>query len=151
MTNGDMTKRSGWYFDMPVSGEKLVSSIQDLGDSKAAFNSIIPGSAGTAGSCSSNPGSGNQYVINVLKGDGSKYTPSTVGLLGPALYLTSDAQTAVSESPTDSTGRRIRTFTRHSITIGQDGIAKGSTATIQQFVGRLSWRQINNYQEMKNK
>lgn len=151
MTNGDTTKRSGWYFDMPVSGEKLVSSIQDLGDSKAAFNSIIPGSAGTAGSCSSNPGSGNQYVINVLKGEGSKYTPSTVGLLGPALYLTSEAQTAASESPTDSTGRRIRTFTRHSITIGQDGIAKGTTATTQQFVGRLSWRQINNYQEMKNK
>ena len=144
-------KRSGWYFDMPISGEKLVSSIQDLGDSTAAFNTIIPGSAGTAGSCSSNPGSGNQYVVNVLKGEGSKYIPSTVGLLGPALYLT----TKETETATDSTGRRVRTSTKKSVTIGQQGISADGSGNakgeIKQFTGRLSWRQINNYQEMKNK
>ena len=150
-TDGDLTKRSGWYFDMPLSGEKLVSSILDLGDSTAAFNTIVPGSAGTAGSCGSNPGSGNQYVVNLIKCPTCGYTPSTVGLLGPALYVTAkEAETA-----TDSTGRRVRTSTKQSITIGQQGIsgngpgnAKGE---IKQFVGRLSWRQINNYQEMKNK
>ena len=143
----DATKRSGWYFDMPVTGEKLVSAILDLGDFKGALNTLIPGSVGSAGSCGNNPGTGNQYVISVNKGTGA-FTPSTVGLLGPALFLTDETETTVSAS--DSTGRRVRTFTKRGVTIGQQGVSAGTSATVSESLGRLSWRQINNYQDIKN-
>lgn len=147
-SDADTAKRSGWYFDFPVTGEKLVSSILDLGDFKGAFNTLIPGSAVAAGSCGNNPGSSNQYVISVNTGDGN-YTPHAPGLLGPALFLTDASETSVSNS--DSTGRRVRTFTKHGVSIGSDGPpTEGTSATVTEFIGRLSWRQINNYQDMKN-
>lgn len=146
-TDADTTQRSGWYFDMPATGEKLVSTILDLGNFTGALNTLIPGSVGSAGSCSNNPGSGNQYVIRVDKGTGS-YTPSTVGLLGPALFVIDESETTVSAS--DSTGRRVRTFTKRGVTVGQQGVSEGTSATVSEILGRLSWRQINNYQDIKN-
>lgn len=147
-TDATTTSRAGWYFDMPVSGEKLVSNVMSLTSRTAAFNTLIPGATGAAaGSCSNSPGSGNQYVLDVLDGDG-RYVPSTVGLLGPAMFLTVDTET--SETKSDSTGRRIRTTVQRALTVGQSGVSPGVVETTKETVGRLTWRQIYNYQDQKN-
>ena len=145
----DTTKRSGWYFDLPSNGEKLVSSISDLGILNASFNTVIPGSSGaTAGSCTNNQGSGNSYLLNISNGL-AQYKQSTVGILGPSVFFTNENETTVSKS--DSTGRRIRVLTKRGLSIGQSGAnASGQSTTVTQNIGRLSWRQINSYQDMKN-
>lgn len=145
----DTAKRSGWYFDLPTTGEKLVSNIADLGILNASFNTVIPGSSGaTAGSCSSNQGSGNSYLMNISNGQG-QYKTSTVGVLGPSVFFLNQDETTVSKS--DSTGRRQRTYTKRGLSIGQTGAnASGQSAVISQTIGRINWRQIHNYQDMKN-
>lgn len=148
-SNSDSTQRSGWYFDFPASGEKAVSAIVSLGALNAAFNTLIPGSPGaTTGACTNNQGGGNAYSLNIATGKGS-YIASTVGVLGPAMFFVNETETKVSAS--DSTGRRIRTTTQRGLNIGQEGAsASGQAPQIQQTIGRLSWRQIHNYQSMKN-
>lgn len=148
-SNSDSTQRSGWYFDLPVTGEKSVSAVANLGVLNAAFNTLIPGSPGaTAGACTNNQGSGNAYSLNIATGAGT-YIPSTVGVLGPAIFFVNQDETTVSAS--DSTGRRIRTITQRGLNIGQSGAsASGQAAQIKQTIGRLSWRQIHDYQNMKN-
>ncbi|GKS75747.1 pilus assembly protein PilY [Acidovorax sp. SUPP950] len=149
MSDTDATQRSGWYFDMPVSGEKLVSAIGDQGSLYATFNTIIPGATGATGTCTNTPGTSNAYVVNI--GDGSgKYNLSTVGLLGPSMFFVNESETP--PTPLDSTGRGWRTTTLRSTTIGQSGASTSTqVVSITEAVGRLSWRQINNYQDMKNK
>ncbi|MEG2976209.1 MAG: PilC/PilY family type IV pilus protein [Comamonas sp.] len=148
-SNTDNTKRSGWYFDLPSSGEKSLSNIVNLGALNAAFNTLIPGSPGaSAGACTSNQGSGNAYSLNIATGTG-QYTQSTVGVLGPAAFFSNDDETTVSAS--DSTGRRIRTVTQRGLSIGQEGAgASGQATQVKQTIGRLSWRQIHDYQDMRN-
>lgn len=149
-SDADTTQRSGWYFDMPTTGEKLVSNISDLGTLTAAFNSIIPGTPGsTSGSCSNAPGSGNQYITKISDGSG-KYLPSPgVGLPGPAMFFSNYNETQI--TPSDSTGRRIRITTKRGLISGQSGISSSAPVEpIKETIGRLSWRQINNYQDMKN-
>jgi type IV pilus assembly protein PilY1 len=139
--------KSGWYFDLPVSGEKMISNFLDLSP-QVTFNTIIPGAAGATGSCTATPGSGNQYVVNIATGNGG-YTVSTVGLLGASLYVDTDSG---SSAPTtsDSTGRRTRTTNKTSLQSGSTGSAvAGTTVVITDILGRLSWRQINNYWDLK--
>lgn len=149
ISTSDASQRSGWYVDLPVIGEKIISSTANLGGLNAAFNSLIPGSSGaTAGSCTNTQGSGNAYSLNIATAAGT-YIPSTVGVLGPAMFFTNQNETTVSAS--DSTGRRVRTVTQRGLNLGQAGAsASGQAPQVQQIVGRLSWRQIYNYQEMKN-
>lgn len=149
-SSADTTQRSGWYYDMPVTGEKLVSGITDIGSSTAAFNTIIPGATGSAiGSCSNTSGTGNQYVIKISDVSG-KYLPSPgVGLPGPAMFFSNENETQVTSS--DSTGRRIRTTTKRGLIAGQSGVSSSAPIEpIQEIIGRLSWRQINDYQDIKN-
>jgi len=144
----DTSQRSGWYFDMPSTGEKLVSAIDDLGSLQAAFNTIIPGSAGAAGSCTNTAGGGNQYVVNISNGTGN-FVPSTVGMLNPAFFIINTSETTVSIS--DSTGRRTRTTIHRGISSGQSGVnTSAPTVSTTEVIGRLSWRQIYNYQDLKN-
>lgn len=86
--NATTTSRAGWYFDLPVSGEKLIEAMcWTLVPVQAAFNTVIPGAAGTAGTCTNSMGSGSQYVIDVPTGSGQRYVTSVMGLPGPALFL----------------------------------------------------------------
>ncbi|RCX09514.1 pilus assembly protein [Extensimonas vulgaris] len=149
ISDTDTTQRSGWYFDMPNTGEKLISAMDDLGSLQAVFNTIIPGAAGgAAGSCTNTAGSGNQYVVNISNGAGT-FVPSTVGMLNPAFFLVNTAETTVSIS--DSTGRRTRTTIHRGISSGQSGVSTSApAATTTETIGRLSWRQIYNYQDLKN-
>lgn len=148
-TNADTTRRAGWYFDLPVSGERIDQAALDLGTLYAAINSKIPGSTSAgAGSCANTLGSGNQYFLSINSGSGS-YVPSTLGLLGPPVLLSSDSETVV--TPSDSTGRRVRTTTLRRFTQAQSGIdTSAPPVTTKETIGRLNWRQIFNYQDMKN-
>jgi type IV pilus assembly protein PilY1 len=148
-SDADSTQRAGWYFDLPSSGERIDQAALDLGSLYAAINSKIPGSTTAgAGSCANTLGGGNQYFLNVNNG-ATSYAPSSLGLLGPPVLLASDAETVT--SPSDSTGRRIRTTTLRSFTQAQSGIdTSAPPVTTKETVGRLSWRQIFNYEDMKN-
>ena len=146
-SSSDSTQRSGWYFDLPTSGERAISNIADNGSLSAAFNTVIPGAASTAGTCNASGGSGNAYVLNIGTG-ATKYTVSTVGVLGPAISIVKKEDITMTVS--DSTGRRLRTTPTRSLVIGQGGMTQGQTTNISQAVGRLSWRQIFDYQEMKS-
>ena len=142
------TSRSGWYFDMPVTGEKLISNVLDIGPRTGSFNTVIPGASGAgAGSCSNSPGSGNQYIINILDGSG-RFVLSPVGLPGPPLFLNVNEETT--ETKSDSTGRRIRTTVQRGLTVGQSGVSPGVVESTRETIGRLMWRQIYNYQDQKN-
>ena len=145
----DTTKRSGWYFDFPSSGEKLIGSIVDLELLNGSFNTVIPGSSGaTAGSCAANQGSSNAYIFNASTGV-TRYVQSTVGIQGPPVFFANSSETQVSKS--DSTGRRTRITTKRGLSVGQSGItSSGQAIQISETVGRLSWRQIQSYQDMKN-
>ena len=149
-SNTDTTRRAGWYFDLPDSGERIDQAALNVGTLYAAVNSKIPGStAAGAGSCTNTLGGGNQYFLNVNNGSGT-YTPSTMGLLGQPVMLSSDDETVVSKS--DSTGKRIRTVTHRRFSAAQGGIdTSAAPVTTKETIGRLSWRQIFNYQDMKNK
>lgn len=147
-SNTDATQRSGWYFDLPASGEKLVSSIGDQGNLTATFNTLIPGTSGAAVACSSNEGSGKQYTVVVSSGKGD-YVDSTVGILGESLFLINEEKGEITKF--DSTGRAIRRITKEAIQTGSKGVGKGKPVVVEQVIGRLSWRQIYNYQDLKNK
>ncbi|MCW5230601.1 pilus assembly protein [Verminephrobacter eiseniae] len=141
--------RAGWYFDLPVTGERVDQAALDLGALTVAINSKIPGSTATgAASCANAMGGGNQYVLSIDNGAGT-YVPSTLGLLGPPVLQASDGDARV--SPSDSTGQRIRTVTLHRFTQAQGGIdSSAPPVTISETIGRLSWRQVFNYLDLKN-
>ena len=124
-----------------------MSHVLDIGPRTGSFNTVIPGASGATGSCSNTPGSGNQYIINVLDGSG-RYVPSAVGLPGPPMFLNVEQETT--ETKSDSTGRRIRTTVQRGLTIGQSGVTPGVVESLQETVGRLMWREIHNYQDQKN-
>ncbi|MCW5320172.1 pilus assembly protein PilY [Verminephrobacter aporrectodeae subsp. tuberculatae] len=144
----DSSPRAGWYFDLSP-GERVDQAALNVGALSAAIHTKIPpgtGAASTA-SCSAGSGGGNQYFLNIVKNTGS-YVPSNLGLLGPPVLQSSDSDVTVTDS--DSTGRRIRTTTLHRFTQMQGGIdTSAPPVKLTEVIGRLSWREIFNYQEMK--
>ncbi|MDO8262125.1 MAG: PilC/PilY family type IV pilus protein [Gallionella sp.] len=143
-TDADTTQRSGWYFDFTVSGERQISSATVFGDT-AVFGSLIPGASSSSGSCSAAGGGGNQYTVKIATGNGNAIS-STVGLLGEPLVA--EVTGATTSTISDSTGRRTKTITSQTIQQGSSGLSTGSTVTTTVVAGRLSWRQINNYQDL---
>ncbi|MET3913642.1 type IV pilus assembly protein PilY1 [Variovorax sp. OAS795] len=148
-SDADATQRSGWYFDYATSGEKQISNAL-LNGQTLIFGSLIPGSTGGASACGVSGGSGNEYRLDVDTGDGD-YRVSTVGILGQPLVIELASST---ETVSNSTGRRTRTITSQVIKQGSGGIdtasGSGDKTTKTIVAGRLSWRQINNYQDLKN-
>ncbi|MGK6306611.1 pilus assembly protein [Variovorax sp. DT-64] len=142
----DATQRSGWYFDFPATGERQAFASLLRGDT-LVFSSLIPNQGTNASSCSA-VGSGREYRLDVNTGDGTSST-STVGLLGASMAM--DVESATESTITDSTGRRTRTIKTQTLSQGSTGLATSATVTTVQIAGRLSWRQIHNYQDLKNK
>lgn len=138
--------RSGWYFDFPTSGERQISNASIVGN-KALFGSLIPAVTATSGTCNVSSGGGYAYVVD-MSGNGTALA-STVGILGePIPFETGSA----AYGPTDSTGRRTKTITTTTGLQGSSGVAvAGSSGTFTTTVtaGRLSWRQIHNYLDLK--
>ncbi|MCW8166979.1 pilus assembly protein PilY [Verminephrobacter aporrectodeae subsp. tuberculatae] len=146
--DGVSSPRAGWYFDLS-SGERVDQAALNMGALSATIHTKIPPGAGAAStaSCSAGSGGGNQYFLNIGKGAGS-YVPSNLGLLGPPVLQSSDSDVTVTDS--DSTGRRIRTTTLHRFTQMQGGIdTSAPSVKLTEVIGRLSWREIFNYQETK--
>jgi type IV pilus assembly protein PilY1 len=143
LTNGDSTQRAGWYFNYPTAGERQISGFGVFGN-KFVFGSVIPPDA-VLDACGS--GTGYQYTVNIANGSGQREV-SQVGLLGePFVLEVGGAAVTVS----GSTGRRVKTTTGQIILQGSSGLkAISSQPTDTSIVGRLSWRQISNYQDLKN-
>jgi type IV pilus assembly protein PilY1 len=145
-TNTDTDNpRSGWYFDFPNSRERQVSNATVFGE-KIIMGSLIPGITST-NACSASGGGGNQYTLDILGGNGTS-VGSSVGILGEPLVA--EISSATTYTASDSTGRRLKTITSQVFQQGSDGVAASSTKTRTVTVGRLTWRQINNYQDLKN-
>lgn len=142
-SDSDLTQRSGWYFNFSSAGERQISGFAVFGN-KLVFGSVIPPDA-VVDACGS--GTGYQYSVNISTGNGSREV-SQVGLLGePFVLEVGNANVSIS----DSTGRRLKTTTGQIILQGSTGLkAIGTQPTDQSLVGRLSWRQINNYQDLRN-
>ncbi len=145
----DATQRSGWYFDLVYSGEREVGNAKVVGNN-ITFNTLIP-SANSGGACTSGGGGGNAYQVNIDTGTGT-FTSSTVGLLGEPLVanIVASGSGGTTYSKSDNTGRRIKTVTAQVFQLGSGGVAVGTSSQVQSVTGRLSWRQINNYQDLKS-
>jgi type IV pilus assembly protein PilY1 len=149
-SDGDTSKRSGWYFDLPASGERVVSNGSIIGDN-FIVSSLIPASSGAVGSCTAAGGSGNAYRLNIDSGSGV-YQQSNVGLLGDTMVVEVSSSTSLG----GSTGSGIRTKQYRSVSIGSKGVAinaagPNDAAQPEDIRNRrLSWRQINNYLDLKN-
>jgi len=139
--------RSGWYFDFPVSKEKQIYDGVPLTNSNiVSFNTLVPGASTASGTCAASGGSGRTYIVDVLTGVGTS-SESDVGILGASLITNLSGATTYTVS--DSTGKRTKTIVNQISKIGSDGISSGVKQTTTIIAGRLSWRQIYNYQDLK--
>ena len=88
------------------------------------------------------------YRVKVLTGDGGSAV-STVGILGEPLIIQVGASTL---GVSDTTGRRSETTRYQTILQGSGGLSAppGLSETVDTYPGRLSWREITNYQELRN-
>ncbi len=143
-TAGDTTQRSGWFIDFPSSGERQFSDVVVSGG-QLLFGTLLPPPETLDDPCG--VGQSQFYSINYATGEGL-VTKSTVGIISQ-IFVGESAE-ASSNTISDSTGRRTKTITRRSIVRGSDGMKPGESITEIVMLGRLSWRQINNYQELKN-
>ena len=149
--------RAGWYFNYAdeSGGERQVSGTQMIG-SYAVFTSVVPASNGCA------DGNSHNYIVDVGSGDGI-HIASTIGIQGESLIIK-----VGDDSSTDATsaGRSVRT-TRYQIILQGSGGAKvadwttnipgaGSSIADGSLEHKMpnrerSWRQIFNYDEIKNR
>ena len=142
----DTARRSGWYVDLPTSGERSISSALIFGDS-LVFGSLIPGASGGANTCGAAGGSGYQYVVNADTGKGV-LSLSRVGIQGQPILTAVPSATGYDN---DNSGQQVKTTYTQVIQVGSLGTAAPDPPLAgKTVIGRLSWRQINNYQELKN-
>lgn len=137
--------KMGWYVDFDATrGERQVSDIT------AAFGQLFFGSLSpTRGACGE--GGGRFFALNALTGNGTA-VESEVGILAAPLIL-EIGDTLLTQS--DTAGQRTATQRLAIITQGSRGMKISTppigTAYSYSFqTGRLTWRQINNYQQNKN-
>ena len=143
-TTGQPALKMGWYIDFDKSsGERQVSDIT-AAFSQLFFGSLFP----TKGSCGE--GGGRLYAINALTGNGASEV-SQVGILAAPLVLEIGSS---SLTGSDATGQRTATRRVAIITQGSKGLKVATLGAgglgYNEQVGRLSWRQLNNYRENKN-
>ena len=146
-TDTDTTTRAGWYFDFSEAattgsqagtGERQISGFGVLAG-RLIFGSVIPGATTCDG------GSGNLYVVNTFSGNGT-LTVSTEGILGEP-FLTEVGYSTLTVS--DSTGQRRETSNHQIIKQGSSGLGTSPGFSILNTAGRLSWREISNYQDLR--
>ncbi len=145
-------KKAGWYVDLPRSGsaggERQISSAALLGK-EIVFTTVLPPSASTD-ACGG--GSSYLYAANLASGLGS-VTAFTNGAQSAPMILKLGGS-GVQVSVSDTAGMRTKSekmVLARSSTTGDDRLVISDTKTVNSTVGRLSWRQINNYRELKNK
>lgn len=141
----DTNAYAGWYMDYPksgaIGGEQQVTNAVLFGKD-IIFNSLMPP---TASGSACGGGSSYTYTANLATGMGSVSTLSA-GALGAPLLL----QISSTYGSSGATGDRIRTDKAGILNPSATGLGDSvSTKDADFLVGRLSWRQINNYQELK--
>ncbi|HMN74794.1 MAG TPA: PilC/PilY family type IV pilus protein [Burkholderiaceae bacterium] len=140
-SDADTSLRAGWYFDMPSSastGERQISSFTVFGD-KVYSGTVIP----PATSCEL--GSGRSYEINLFTGTGSS-TTSDVGILGEPFVLAVGNDVLTKSNSVD---QGTRTTTGRIVLQGSGSLKNLRSTTAVATVFRMSWRQINNYEEVR--
>ncbi|MDO9402720.1 MAG: PilC/PilY family type IV pilus protein [Polaromonas sp.] len=144
-SDDDQRARAGWYADLPGAGERAISAGVARGDTWL-FETLMP-APNLAGVCAMEAGTGRHYQVRLRSGSGT-WAPSAYGL--PAASLMLELPSATFYTTSTSTGRRVRVTTTPTWTSGSAGGGPGSSHKTESFAGRLSWRQINNYRELKN-
>ena len=148
-TTASPNLRMGWYFDFnkPI-GERQVSDITTV-TGKLFFGSLNP----TKGACGE--GGGRLYAVNTLTGNGTS-EESQVGILAGPLVI--ELGSMMGATPRETSGKRFGTQRYGILTQGARGTKNASGPSggggyVSDPVANsyLSWRQINNYQENKNK
>ena len=141
LSDSDTGTRSGWYVDMYTSsstGERQVSPFTVFG-SKVYSGTVIPPQT----SCEI--GSGRSYAIDLYAASGSSFK-SDVGILGEPFVIAVGADALTTS---DSVDQAVRTTTGRIVLQGSGALKNASGTTAVTKVFRMSWRQINNYQELK--
>lgn len=145
-TDLDATQKSGWMIDFTGTGERVINSATLAGDN-LIFGSLIPVATTATGPCPKAGGGGKAYVVNIDTGQGNT-TASNVGLLGEPLVF--EITSAVTYGNSATTGGQTKTIVQQIVQQGSSGVAASTTVPSTLKSGRLSWRQINNYQDRKN-
>ena len=144
------TAKSGWYFDFvngTETGERVIMPAQ-LRFGRVFFNSLIPPTDNTCTPLSS----GRSYTLNALTGlsdgdTGQTGKLSNVGVLGtPVIFETNGATSPA--VPTSSTYRKSVSQKFSSASFGGKGVTEATSSSAALTAGRLSWREIFNYQEL---
>ena len=143
--------KKGWYFDFLNSddtGERAVANPL-LVDAQLYFNTIMPGNDPCAAA------GGRAYSMNALYGlsDLTGFS-STVGLLSaPVVFQTGNA----TSGHRNAVGKRTASKSMRVLNVGagssgntQQSIAESSSVTVKMPVGRFSWREITNWQELRD-
>lgn len=149
-TSSGVIKKSGWYMDYPsggnLGGEQQVTNAVLFGPD-IIFNSLLPP---TASGSACGGGSSRTYTANLASGLGTMSTLTT-GALGAPMLL----QLSSTYGASGATGGRVRTDRIGVLNPSATGLGESGTSINERSanfpVGRLSWRQINNYQELKNR
>ncbi len=142
-------KKAGWYMDYPnsgsIMGERQVSNAVLFGKN-IVFNSIMPPSASTS-ACSG----GSSYTYTASIATGSVAISELInGAQGSPLVFRVSTNVTVS----DSFGQRTQTdkvVLMSPSSSGDNKLVVGGSMQDSRTVGRLSWRQIDNYRDLRNK
>lgn len=64
----DWTVKNGWYFHQPFSGQRMVYPVSPFADRLAKVDTIAPGSLSNDVCAAATPGTGYNYIIDMLSG-----------------------------------------------------------------------------------
>ncbi|PRC95053.1 pilus assembly protein [Solimicrobium silvestre] len=142
--------KKGWYVDFLKAEDTGELSITPalLVSGKLFFNTLIPG----ANICE--PGFGATYTLDILTGKASQAEritglKSQIGLLSIPVLIFTDNLT----DDRDALGRRNNTTNYSVLNFGTGGVEGSSevseTGNFTAKAGRLSWREIQNWQELQ--
>lgn len=138
----DLTQRAGWYADLPWPGERAIHAGVSAG-SLWAFDTLIPASQGLR-ACDG----GFTYHVRYRTGSGA----SSRSLFGVPLELKTLALPSHGAgSQATGTGRRKKAIPMSAWSGGAGGSLQGRAVPAETFAGRLNWRHVSNYRELKNK
>ncbi len=148
----DSLAKKGWYVDFANAddtGERAVSNPL-LVDAQLYFNTIMPGNDPCAAA------GGRAYSMNALYGFSSNLTgtSSVVGLLSaPVVLQLGDAMSG----HRNAVGKRSASKNMRVLNVGtgasrntQQSIAEAGSVTVNMPAGRFSWREITNWQELRD-
>ena len=138
--------RSGWFYEFDGIGEREVSDASWIPQtSRLMFGTLTPKSANNTGVCGTGGGTSQLYTFDMVSGKGLRKA-STVGLLSQPLVFFDTPE----ETKADSTGRRLRISPVFSGQFGSEGTGTEKVDTVIVPFGRLSWRRIDNFQQLKS-